>query len=42
MVLEMAAACRTNVEIQKAQDSVYGEGAAEFIGQAIEAFYQKK
>ena len=41
MVLEMAAACRTNVEIQKAQDSVY-EGAAEFIGQAIEAFYQKK
>ena len=42
MVLEMAAAYRTNVEIQKAQDSVYGEGATEFIGQALEAFYQKK
>lgn len=42
MVLEMAAAYRTNVEIQKAQDSVYGEGTTEFIGQAIEAFYQKK
>lgn len=42
MILEMATVYRTNAEIQTAQDSVYGEGATEFIGQAIEAFYQKK
>ncbi len=42
MMLEMAAAYRTNREIQAAQDSVYGEGTTEFIGQAMEAFYQKK
>ena len=42
MLLEMAAAYRTNREIQAAQDSVYGEGTTEFIGQAMEAFYQKK
>ncbi len=42
MLLEMAAAYRTNREIQAAQDSVYGEGTTEFIGQVIEAFYQKK
>lgn len=42
MLLELAAAYRTNTEIQAAQDSVYGEGATEFIGRAIEAFYQKK
>ena len=42
MMLELAAAYRTNKEIQTAQDRVYGEGTTEFIGQAIEAFYQKK
>lgn len=42
MLLEMAAAYRTNREIQAAQDSVYGEGTTEFIGQAMEAFYQTK
>ena len=42
MLLELASAYRTNTEIQAAQDSVYGEGATEFIGRAIEAFYQKK
>ncbi|MDO4482839.1 MAG: MerR family transcriptional regulator [Bacillota bacterium] len=39
MVLEIAAAYRTNKEIQAAQDSIYGEGTTEFIGQAMEAFY---
>lgn len=42
MLLEMAAAYRTNREIQIAQDSIYGEGTTEFIGEAMEAFYQKK
>ncbi|MGN0436401.1 MAG: MerR family transcriptional regulator [Wujia sp.] len=42
MVLEMAAAYRTNPEIQTAQDSVYGEGTTEFIGQALEAFYSSE
>ena len=41
MMLELAAAYRTNKDIRTAQDSVYGEGTTEFIGQAIEAFYQK-
>ncbi|MDO4343671.1 MAG: MerR family transcriptional regulator [Eubacteriales bacterium] len=42
MLLELAAAYRTNTEIQAVQDSIYGEGTTEFIGRAIEAFYQKK
>ncbi len=41
MVLEMAAAYRTNAEIRAAQDRVYGEGTTAFIGRAIEAFYKK-
>lgn len=42
MELEMAAIYRTNKEIQAVQDSIYGEGTTEFIGQVIEAFYSKK
>lgn len=42
MVLEIAGAYRTNPEIQAAQDSIYGEGTTEFIGQAMEAFYKGK
>ena len=42
MILEIAVAYRTNREIQTVQDSVYGEGTTKFIGQAMEAFYQKK
>lgn len=42
MVLELAAAYRTNPELQKVQDSIYGKGTTEYIGQALEAFYQKK
>lgn len=41
MALEMAAVYCTNTEIQAAQDRVYGEGATEFVGQAIKAFYKK-
>lgn len=42
MELEIAAIYRTNKEIQAVQDSIYGEGTTEFIGQVIEAFYSKK
>ena len=42
MVLELAAAYRTDPEIQTLQDSIYGKGTTEYIGQALEAFYQKK
>ena len=39
LMLELAAAYQTNELIQKSQDSIYGKGATNFIGQAIEAFY---
>lgn len=39
MMIELAEEYQTNRDIQKAQDSVYGEGATEFIGRAITAFY---
>lgn len=42
MILDMATAFRSNPEIQAAQDKMYGEGATEFIGRAMEAFYMKK
>lgn len=42
MVMEIAIAYRTNKDIQASQDSIYGEGTTEFIGRAMEAFYQKK
>jgi len=42
MALEMAAAYRTNPEIQAAQDRIYGDGATEFIGLAMEAFYENR
>lgn len=41
MLLEVAKLYQTNQEIQKIQDSIYGEGCTEFFGKAIEAFYQK-
>ena len=40
MMLEIAELYQTNQEIQKVQDSIYGGGATEFFGKAIEAFYQ--
>jgi len=39
MVLEIAKAYQENKEIQAAQDSIYGEGSTEYIGKAMEAFY---
>ncbi len=41
MMLDMADSYLTNQEIQKAQDKVFGEGASEFIGRALKAFYRK-
>lgn len=42
MMLELAKEYQTNPDIQKAQDSVYGEGTTEYIGRAITAFYSGK
>ena len=41
MTLDMADLYLTNRDIQKAEDRVLGEGASEFIGNALKAFYQK-
>lgn len=41
MMLEIARLYKSNTEIQKIQDSIYGDGTTEFFGKAIEAFYQK-
>lgn len=38
---ELADAFLNNPELQKAQDDVYGEGVAEYIGRAIRAFYSR-
>lgn len=40
ILLEVAELYQTKQEIQKMQDSIYGEGSTEFFGKAIEAFYQ--
>lgn len=42
MILDMAAAFCSNPEIQAAQDKIYGEGASDFIGRAMQAFYKKE
>ncbi|MDE7478641.1 MAG: MerR family transcriptional regulator [Lachnospiraceae bacterium] len=39
LMLELAARYQTNEMIQKVQDSIYGDGATAYIGQAIQAFY---
>lgn len=41
MVLELAKAYQENKELQNAYDSIYGAGAMEYIGRAMEAFYEK-
>ena len=41
LMLELAKAYQTNREMQKVQDSIYGEGRTEFFGRAIEAFYSR-
>lgn len=40
MLLEIAKAYQENKELQAAQDSIYGNGAAEYMGKAMEAFYK--
>ncbi len=39
LMLQIAHGYRTNPEMQTGVDSVYGEGSAAYIGEAIEAFY---
>lgn len=41
MVLELAKAYQENKELQNAYDSIYGAGVTEYIGRAMEAFYEK-
>lgn len=38
-VLRIGERYRTNKELQKAQDTIYGEGTMEFFGRAVEAYY---
>lgn len=40
ILLETAELYQTNQEMQKVLDSIYGEGATEFFGRAMEAFYK--
>ena len=42
MVLEIAKTYRENKEMQAAQDSIYGAGATEYMGKAMEAFYKRQ
>ena len=42
LMLQIAYGYRTNPEVQAGVDSVYGEGAAAYIGEAITAFYIRK
>lgn len=40
LALELANLYLTDSDMQKTQDAIYGEGATEFFGKAIQAFYQ--
>ena len=39
LLMDIAKEYQKNVELAKGLDSVYGQGAAQYIGEAIEAFY---
>jgi len=41
MMLDMADSYLTNPDIRNAQDRIFGEGASEFVGRTLEAFYRK-
>lgn len=41
LMLELAKEYKENAEIQAGLDSVYGNGSAAYIGEAIEAFYSR-
>lgn len=41
MMLELAEAYLTNEQMKKVQDSIYGEGFAVFLGQALKAYFEK-
>ena len=40
LLLETAGLWKTNKQIQEVTDSIYGEGATEFFGRELEAFYK--
>lgn len=40
-MLNMAEEYRTNEDIQRRMDNVYGEGTTQYISEAVEAFYRK-
>lgn len=40
LMLEIAKEYRSNKDMQSGIDSVYGAGAAAYMGEAIEAFYK--
>ena len=40
MVSEMAEMYKNDVNFQKKNDEIYGEGATRYIGEALEAFYE--
>lgn len=39
MMLEMAGLYKNDVDFQKKNDVIYGEGSTKFVGEALEAFY---
>ena len=41
LLLDIAKGYQENEELSKGIDSVYGDGAAKYIGEAIEAFYKR-
>lgn len=41
LMLEIAKGYRENAQLQSGVDSVYGDGSAAYIGEAIEAFYKQ-
>lgn len=42
MMKETAELYMTNSQVQASMDSIYGEGATEFFGRAIQAFYERE
>ena len=41
MMLEMAEMYKNDVNFQKKNDEIYGEGSTRYIGEALEAFYKR-
>ena len=41
LMLELAQCYKTDAKVREGMDSVYGKGAAQYIGEAMEAFYHR-